>query len=171
MGRLTRDGKRVPLVRVSGRWLEAFGFKEGAKFTAIGVEGGLRVLTVYEAAPNGRTSLPDASRAIDAQDDAVPRAILSDLLALPRPPVRAMLNRRTSHPRLGRARAPRSLLSASRRVFCVEHSRRNAKHFAVLVAGLRKILLAKLATLRVTLRVCNFLNDLLKHETPRSRGA
>ena len=72
MGRLTRDGKRVPLVRVSGRWLEAFGFKEGAKFTAIGVEGGLLVLTVYEAAPNGRTSRSDASHALDAQDDARP---------------------------------------------------------------------------------------------------
>ena len=72
MGRLTRDGKRVPLVRVSGRWLEEFGFKEGAKFTAIGVEGGLLVLIVYEAAPGGRTSPPDAARAIGAQDDALP---------------------------------------------------------------------------------------------------
>ena len=43
---LTRDGMRVPFVRLSGRWLEAFGFKEGAKFTAVGVEGGLLVLTV-----------------------------------------------------------------------------------------------------------------------------
>ena len=72
MGRLTRDGKRVPLVRVSGRWLEAFGFKEGARFAAIGVEEGLLVLVVYEAAPNGRTSPRDASRALDAQDDALP---------------------------------------------------------------------------------------------------
>ncbi len=47
--------KRVPFVRVSGRWLEAFGFKEGAKYAAIGVEGGLRVLTIYEAAPGGGT--------------------------------------------------------------------------------------------------------------------
>ena len=70
--RLTRDGKRVPLVRVSGRWLEAFGFKEGAKYTAIGVEGGLLVLTVYEAAPGGGTSRPETSRALDAQDDALP---------------------------------------------------------------------------------------------------
>jgi hypothetical protein len=69
---LTRDGKRVPFVRLSGRWLEAFGFKEGAKFAAVGVEGGLLVLTVYEAAPNGRTSPRDASRALDAQDDALP---------------------------------------------------------------------------------------------------
>jgi hypothetical protein len=37
-------------VRLSGRWLEAFGFKEGAKFTAIGVEDGLLVLAVYEPA-------------------------------------------------------------------------------------------------------------------------
>lgn len=72
MGGLTRDGKRVPLVRVSGRWLEAFGFKEGARYTAIGVEGGLLVLSVYEAAPNGCTSPRDASRALDAQDDALP---------------------------------------------------------------------------------------------------
>lgn len=72
MGRLTRDGKRVPLVRVSGRWLEAFGFKEGAKYTAIGVEGGLLVLTVYEAAPGGGTSRPETSRPPDAQDDAPP---------------------------------------------------------------------------------------------------
>jgi hypothetical protein len=33
---------------------------------------GLLVLTVYEAAPGGRTSPRDASRAIDAQDDALP---------------------------------------------------------------------------------------------------
>jgi hypothetical protein len=53
---------------------------------------------------------------------------------------------------------PRSALALSAvvTVFSVEHLRRNVKHFAVLVAGLRKILLAKLATLRVTLRVCNF---------------
>ena len=30
--------KRVPLVRVPDRWLGAFGFKEGARFAAIGVE-------------------------------------------------------------------------------------------------------------------------------------
>ena len=70
-----------------------------------------------------------------------------------RAPIRAMLTRRTSHPRPGRARALRSLLSAVMTRFCVEHSRRNAKHFAVLVAGLLEIPLAKLATLRVTLRV------------------
>jgi hypothetical protein len=72
MGRLTRDGKRVPLVRVSGLWLEALGFKEGARFAAIGVEEGLLVLIVYEAAPGGPTSPRDASRALDAQDDALP---------------------------------------------------------------------------------------------------
>jgi len=43
-------------VRVSGRWLEAYGFKEGARFVAVGVEGGLLVLTVYEPAPEGGTS-------------------------------------------------------------------------------------------------------------------
>jgi hypothetical protein len=37
----------------------------------------------------------------------------------------------------------------------------HGKHFAV-VAGLDKILLAKLATLLVTLRVCNFLSHPLK---------
>jgi len=42
---ISRDGKRVPFVRLSGRLLEAFGFKEGAKFAAVGVEGGLLVLT------------------------------------------------------------------------------------------------------------------------------
>jgi hypothetical protein len=66
-----RDGKRVPFVRLSGRWLEAFGFEEGAKFAAVGAEGGLLALVVYEAAPNSRTSPPDTSRALDAQDDAL----------------------------------------------------------------------------------------------------
>jgi len=74
---LNRDGVRVPFVRLSGRWLEAFGFKEGAKFTAVGVEGGLLVLTIYEAAPNGRTSPRGESRALDAQDDALPPRNLS----------------------------------------------------------------------------------------------
>lgn len=69
---LNRDGVRVPFVRLSGRWLEAFGFKEGTKFAAVGVEGGLLVLTVYQAAPDGRTLPRDASRAIGAQDDAPP---------------------------------------------------------------------------------------------------
>lgn len=46
--------------------------------------------------------------------------------------------------------------------FSVEHSRRNAQHFAFLVAGLRKFSLAKIMTLRVTLRVSNFLSDPLK---------
>jgi hypothetical protein len=43
------------------------------EFAAIGVEGGLIVLTltVYEAA-NDRTSPRDVSRALDAQDDALP---------------------------------------------------------------------------------------------------
>lgn len=43
---LNGDGVRVPFVRLSGRWLEAFGFKEGSKFSAVGIEGGLLVLTV-----------------------------------------------------------------------------------------------------------------------------
>jgi len=69
---LNRDGVRVPFVRLSGRWLEALGFKEGARFAAIGVEEGLLVQVVYEAAPDGRTSPRGASHALDAQDDAVP---------------------------------------------------------------------------------------------------
>ncbi len=69
---LHRDGKRVPFVRLSGRWLEAFGFKEGAKFAAVGVEGGLLVLTVYEAAPGDRALRPDTSRVLDAEDGSVP---------------------------------------------------------------------------------------------------
>ncbi len=81
---------------------------------------------------------------------------------------------RTSHVRCAAARvarlSPCGRDRASRRVhvthFSVEHSRRNAKHFAVLVAGLRRILLAELATLRVTLRVCNFLSDPLKTRKP-----
>lgn len=75
-------------VRLSGRWLEAFGFKEGAKFTAVGIEGGLLVLTVYKAAPNDRTSPRDASRALDAQDfrRAILRDLLAPLLALPSAP-------------------------------------------------------------------------------------
>src|SRR5687767_12574061 len=55
--------------------------------------------------------------------------------------------------------------------FSVEHSHLNRKHSAVLVAGPRRISLAKFATLRVALRVSNFLKQPLKHETPRSRGA
>lgn len=69
---LNRDGVRVPFVRLSGRWLEAFGFKEGAMFAAVGVEGGLLVLVVHEAAPNDRTSRPATSRALDAEDDSLP---------------------------------------------------------------------------------------------------
>lgn len=63
---MNRDGVRVPFVRLSGRWLEAFGFKEGAKFTAIGVEGGLLVLAVYEpasAAPSSHRGTPSGRAA------------------------------------------------------------------------------------------------------------
>jgi hypothetical protein len=59
---LNRDGARVPLVRLSGRWLEAYGFKGGARFVAVGVEGGRLVLTVYEPAPEDRPSPRHASR-------------------------------------------------------------------------------------------------------------
>jgi len=65
------DGVRVPFVRLSGRWLEAFGFKEGAKFTAVGEEDGRLVLTVYGAAPEVRTSPCDKSCASDVQDGAL----------------------------------------------------------------------------------------------------
>jgi hypothetical protein len=77
--------------------LEAFGFKEGARFAAAGVEGGLLILVLYEAAPNVRASQPDTSRALDAEDDSLRRAISRDVLA---PPFalrsRAMLTRRTN---------------------------------------------------------------------------
>lgn len=67
-----RDGVRVPFVRLSGRWLEVFGFKEGAKFTAFGEEDGRLVLTVYEAAPENCTSPCDGSCAGVVQDRALP---------------------------------------------------------------------------------------------------
>jgi len=66
------DGVRVPFVRLSGRWLEAFGFKEGAKFTAFGEEDEHLVLTVYKAAPKTRTSPCDGSCAGGVQDGALP---------------------------------------------------------------------------------------------------
>jgi len=46
--------------------------QEGAKFVAVGVEGGLLALTVYEAAAADRASRPDTSRVLDAEDDALP---------------------------------------------------------------------------------------------------
>lgn len=46
--------------------------KEGVRFAAISVEEGLLILGVYEAPPDGHTSPRDASRALDAQDDALP---------------------------------------------------------------------------------------------------
>jgi hypothetical protein len=97
MGRLTRDGKRVPLVGVSGRWFEAFGFKEGAKYTAIGVENGFLVLTVYEAAPPGGTSRPETSLLPPVQDDVLPPRNRFSRTA--RAPLRTLLTRRISHPR------------------------------------------------------------------------
>jgi hypothetical protein len=69
---MKRDGVRVPFVRLSGRWLEAFGFKEGAKFTAIGVEGGLLVLAVYEPASAVRSSRRGSSSGSAAADDPLP---------------------------------------------------------------------------------------------------
>lgn len=62
-----RDGVRVPFVRLSGRWLEAFGFKEGAKFAAFGEEAGRIVLTVI-AQPRGvQASACDGLRTHKAQ--------------------------------------------------------------------------------------------------------
>ena len=49
-------------MRLSGRWLDAFGFKEGAKFVVVGVEGGLLVLTVYKPAPEDRASTRELAR-------------------------------------------------------------------------------------------------------------
>ena len=65
------DGVRVPFVRLSGRWLEAFGFKEGAKFTAFGEEDGRLVLTVYVAAPEVCTSPCNGSCAGGVQNGAL----------------------------------------------------------------------------------------------------
>ena len=80
MGRFTRDGKRVPLVRVSGRWLEAFGFKEGAKYTAIGVEGGLFSPSTKPRQAAARRGLRPRARSMRRMMH-FRRAILSDLLA------------------------------------------------------------------------------------------
>ena len=46
--------------------------KAGAKFAAVGVEGGVLVLTGYEAAPDGRASRPEISRALDGDHDPLP---------------------------------------------------------------------------------------------------
>jgi hypothetical protein len=64
----------------------------------------------------------------------------------------------TPSPRL----RPRSALACKcrRDAFFPWNTHAEMEHFAVLVAGLRKILLAKLVTLRVTLRVCDFLSNL-----------
>jgi len=66
------DGVRVPFVRLSGRWLEAFGFKEGAKFTACGEEGGRLVLTLDKAEPEVCKSPCEGSCAGSVQDGALP---------------------------------------------------------------------------------------------------
>jgi hypothetical protein len=54
------------------RWALFLGnlYRNTAQPFVVGVEGGLLVLTVYEAAPDGRTSPRNASRAIEVQDDA-----------------------------------------------------------------------------------------------------
>jgi hypothetical protein len=48
---VTRNGVRAPLLRFSGRLLESFGFKQGAKFAAIGEEGRLLVPAAVSGAP------------------------------------------------------------------------------------------------------------------------
>ena len=69
---MKHDGVRVPFVRLSARWLEAFGFKEGAKFTAFDEEDGRLILTVYKAAPEICTFPCDGSCAGGVQDGALP---------------------------------------------------------------------------------------------------
>lgn len=69
---MKRDGARVPFVRLSRRWLEAFGFKGGAKLTALGVEGGLLVLAVYEPVPAVPSSRRRASGVRAEADGAAP---------------------------------------------------------------------------------------------------
>lgn len=64
----------MPPVRLAGRWLEGSASKRREKSAAVGAEGGLLVLGVYEAAPERRASRPVTSRALDAEDDATSAA-------------------------------------------------------------------------------------------------
>lgn len=64
---------RTPFIRMTGRWLEAFGFKTGVKFTAVGERHGRLVLTIVKPEAEGRQSRCDRSCARDAQDDACRR--------------------------------------------------------------------------------------------------
>lgn len=46
--------ERVPLIRMSGKWLAAAGFEEGSQYTAFIDDGGRIILTVYRPAPRKR---------------------------------------------------------------------------------------------------------------------
>jgi hypothetical protein len=46
--------ERVPLVRMSGKWLAAVGFEEGSRYTAFSEDEGRIILTVYRPAPRKR---------------------------------------------------------------------------------------------------------------------
>lgn len=46
--------ERVPLIRMSGKWLAAAGFEEGSQYTAFSDDGGRIILTVYRPAPRKR---------------------------------------------------------------------------------------------------------------------
>ena len=72
---------RTPFIRMTGRWLEAFGFRTGVKFMAGGDGNGRLVLTVVGPESEVRTSRCDRSCARDAQDGA-PRRRRSDLTAM-----------------------------------------------------------------------------------------
>jgi hypothetical protein len=62
---------------IAAIFVDTWGFKEGAKLAAVGVEGGLLVLTGLEAALDVGASRPDTSRALDAQHDALPQRNLA----------------------------------------------------------------------------------------------
>jgi hypothetical protein len=50
------ERQRTPFIRMTGRWLEAFGFTIGTKFTAVGDGDGRLILTVVKPeAPSGTT--------------------------------------------------------------------------------------------------------------------
>ena len=46
--------ERVPLVRMSGKWIAAAGFEEGSRYTAFCEDEGRIILTVYRPAPRKR---------------------------------------------------------------------------------------------------------------------
>jgi hypothetical protein len=46
--------ERVPLIRMSGKWIAAAGFEEGSRYIAFSEEEGRIILTVYRPAPRKR---------------------------------------------------------------------------------------------------------------------